>query len=86
MDSNNFVYGRLTFKYLEEILDLPKNVKIINVHSGAFIHEHNAVHIILSHPSFSEVPDKQPVPRMSWPEIDACRNFQETTSSTPSAS
>ena len=79
MDSNNVVYGRLTFKYLEGILDLPENMKIVNIHSGAFIHEHNAVHIILSHPSFKEVPDKQPVPRMSWPEIDSCRNSQETT-------
>ena len=86
MSQDNFVYGRLTFNDLEQILELPENVKIINIYSGAFIHEHNAVHIILSHPSFKEVPDKQPVPRMSWPEIDSCRNSQETTSSPQSAS
>lgn len=79
MSKNRLGYIRMTFERLENMTHLPNGMKIINVSCGPFIHEGDAIHITVTHPSFAEVPDKEPTPRKSWGDIELCRSLQETT-------
>ncbi len=70
---------RLTFKELKSILNLPEGMEIVNVETGAFIHEYKATHIIVSHPKLPyNIPDGYTIPKLTWQDIDACRNSPES--------
>lgn len=81
MSSNRVGYLRLTYNDLKSILDLPEEVEIVGVHSGAFVHEFRAIHITISSPQFRDFPDGARIPQVSWEYLEQCRNSQETTSS-----
>lgn len=83
MNSSKVAYIRITFEDLKKILDLPKDFEVINVESGAFIHEHRAIHVILQNDKLAEIPDGVKVPAMTWKFVEQCKNSQENTSSTP---
>ncbi len=79
--SDTVGYIRMTYEELAKILNLPEDVKIVGIDSGAFVHEQSALHITLSHPTFP-LNVGGPVQALSQDTIEACRHSKESTLST----